>query len=185
MKWAVILHGTASTSQNNWFPWLKTELEKLGYEVWVPDLPDAEQPNIDTYNKFLLSSGWDFNDNLIIGHSSGSVAILGLLQALPENVKIDTAILIGTFRGNLDRDDLKDVDVSYDYKKIKSKAKQFIVIHSDNDPYCPLDGAEWVAGQLGAKVTLIPGQQHFSSHLDPKYVKFPEIVEIIKNKVNL
>ncbi len=184
MKRAIILHGTASSSQNNWFPWLKQELETLGYEVWVPDLPDAQQPNIDTYNKFLLSSNWDFNDNLIIGHSSGSVAILGLLQALPENITVNTALLVGTFRGNLDRDDLKDVDIPYDYERIKNKAKQFIVIHSDNDPYCPLEGAKWVANQLGTEIVLFPGMQHFSSHLDPKFAQFPELLDLIKQKVN-
>ncbi len=182
-KKAVILHGTNSTSQNGWFPWTKGELEKLGYEVWVPDLPGAKAPNIERYNKFLLSSGWDFRGNLIIGHSSGSVAILGLLQTLPEDIKADTAILVGTFRGNLSRKDLKDVDIKFDYAKIRAKAKKFIVIHSDNDPYCPLDGAKWIAKQLAAEFILLPGQQHFSSHIDPKYKRFPKLIEIIREKV--
>lgn len=149
----------------------------------MPDLPGADNPDIERYNKFLLSSDWGFDDNLIVGHSSGSVAILGLLPALPENVKISTAILIGTFRGNLGREDLRGVDVKFDFEKIKNKAEKFIVVHSDNDPYCPLDGAKWIAKQLNAEFILLPGQQHFSSHIDPKYKRFPELIEIIKSKV--
>lgn len=180
---AVVLHGTNSTSQNGWFPYVEAELEKLGFEVWVPDLPRADEPNIERYSKFLLSQDWDFSDNLIVGHSSGSVAILGLLQDLPDEQKINTAILVGTFRDNLGRDDLNGVDIKYDYEKIKSKADKFIVIHSDNDPYCPLDGAKWIAGKLDAEFILLPGQGHFSSHLDDKYKKFPRLIEIIKEKV--
>lgn len=180
---AVILHGTGSSSQSNWFVWTKNQLQKLGYEVFVPDLPQAMEPNIARYNKFLLNIGWDFSDNLIIGHSSGSVTILGLLQALPEDVSINTAILVGTFRGDLGRKDLKGMDTEFDYKKIKQKAKKFIVIHSDNDPYCPLDGAKSIADKLNAEFILLPGQLHFSRHQDPKFSKFPELIEIIKEKV--
>lgn len=185
MKKAVILHGTGSTHKNNWFPWAKKELEKLGFEVWVPDLPRPDRPNIERYNKFLLGSNWNFSGNLLIGHSSGSVAILGLLQVLPEDNKVDTAILVGTFQGSLGRDDLEGVDVVFDFEAIKQRAKKFIVIHSDDDPYCPLDGAKWIAKQLDAEFILLPGQKHFSLHLDPKYKHFPKLIEIIKQKVKV
>jgi predicted alpha/beta hydrolase family esterase len=182
---AVILHGTGSTPESNWFQWLKGELEKLDYEVWVPQLPEAYLPDVKRYNKFLLESGWDFTDNLVIGHSSGSVEILGLLQDLPESTSIDTAILIGSFRGDLGRSDLKGMDIHFDFEKIKSKAKQFIVVHSDNDPYCPLEGAKAIAEQLGADLKIFPGFAHFGIEQNPRFEEFPELLEITKEKVNL
>ena len=181
---SAVFHGTNSSSQNGWFPYIKTELEKLGMEVYVPDLPQADNPNIKRYNEFLFKSGWDFSNNLLIGHSSGSVEIMGLLQDLPEDTNVDTAILVGTFRGDLGRDDLKGMDIDFDYEKIKSKADKFIVIHSDNDPYCPLDDAKWISNKLNAEFILLPGQQHFSSHIDPKYKKFPKLVEIVKKLIS-
>lgn len=85
MKNALILHDTGNDHTGNWFPWLKTQLKNKGYKVWVPDLPDADTPSTKRYNKFLLEENdWEFNDeSLIIGRSSGAVAILGLLQELP------------------------------------------------------------------------------------------------------
>ena len=56
MKNALILHGTDGTPQDNWFSWLGEELQKKGYQVWVPQLPEADKPNPETYNTFLFGN---------------------------------------------------------------------------------------------------------------------------------
>jgi len=185
---ALILHGTNADHTQNWFPWLKTELEKLGYEVWVPDLPVNGRPNIERYNQLLLGQGWDFNDNLVIGHSSGAVAILGLLQALPKDVKINTAILAGAFTKRLSQDPSWEMlselfDKPFDYEAIKQKAKQFIFLHSDDDPYCPIEQAQELHNKIGGEFMRLHGMKHFSIGLDKRFAKFPELLEIIKTKV--
>lgn len=179
----VILHGTGANHASNWFEWLHKELGALGHEVWVPDLPNANTPKLEAYNKFLLESGYDFSDAVLIGHSSGAVAINALLQELGNDVKAKAAILIGVFRGDLGWQALKGVDIEFDYPKIKSKAGKFIVMHSDNDPNCPLDGAKWIARQLDAEFILIPAAGHFSATLDPRFTRFPELLDILKQKV--
>ena len=185
MKNALILHGTGNNSQGNWLPWLRQKLEKKNWKVWIPDLPQADKPNIDRYNKFIFShKNWQFNQNsIIIGHSSGAVAILGLLQALPENIKVDTCILVGTFNNNLDRDDLNDLFLKpFDFEKIKTKAKKFIFIHSDNDPYCPIEHAKFQSKKLNGKLIIKKAQKHFSiSTAGEKYKKFPFLLKLIIN----
>jgi hypothetical protein len=181
---AVILHGTGNDHTGNWFPWLKNELERLGIDVWVPDLPKSNHPNVERYNKFLLGKGWDFNGNLVIGHSSGAVEVLALLEALPDDMKVNAAIMVSVFEGDLGWEDLKDLgDLKFDYEKIKLKANQFMVIHSDDDPHCPPEGAKRIATRLGAQFKLFHGMKHFSEHTDPRFTKFPELIEIIKEKV--
>ena len=88
MKNALILHGTTGNSKENWFPWLKNKLENKGFRVWLPDLPGADLPSLKRYNNFLLDNKeWEFNsESVIIGHSSGAIAILALLDKLPGSV---------------------------------------------------------------------------------------------------
>lgn len=184
MKNALILHGTDGKPDHNWFPWLKGELEGKGYKVWVPELPGAERPDIDRYNEFLLSQDWEFDaDTVLIGHSSGAVAVLGLLEALPEGVSIDTAILVGAFTGHLNREELKGMDKSFDYEKLRTCAKRFILIHSDNDRYCPLAHAEFLADKLGGELIVKPGQDHFSIGTSgERYKEFPFLLELLESK---
>lgn len=184
MKNALILHGTSGNSKAHWFPWLKDELERVGYTVWVPDLPGADTPNIRTYNNFIFSNKeFIFNEEtIIIGHSSGAVEILGLLQNLPDNIKVNSVYLVGSFMDNLGREDLSGLfEEPFDFDLVKTKADKFIFFHSDDDPYCPLEHAEYLTEQTGGELIMMRGQQHFSiSTAGEKYKQFPELLEKIK-----
>lgn len=182
MKNALVLHGTNNHSRKNWFQWLKVSLEEKGWKVWVPDLPQADRPSVDRYNRFIFGSDWKFDtDSVVIGHSSGAVAILGLLEALPDDIIIDTAVLVGSFKDNLGEDQLSDLFMKpFDFEKIKSKSKRFIFIHSDNDPYCPLEHAEYLCEKVSGEMILMPKEAHFSiSTAGEKYTEFPKLLELI------
>lgn len=182
-KRALLLHGTGSNSKGNWFPWLKSMLEKAGYEVWVPDLPSADRPNIARYNSHILSQdGFIFDENtVVVGHSSGAVAALGLLQALPEGTCIGACYLVGSFKDDLGWEKLKDLfDPALDFEKIRGKCEKFIFLHSDNDPHCPLEHAQYLHKQLGGELIVQPKQSHFSiSTSGRKYKRFPFLRDLV------
>ena len=184
MKNAFILHGTNGFPTENWFDWLKQELEKKSWQVFVPQLPDCDRPNIKTYNEFLLKEKhYQFNEeSILIGHSSGAVAIFGLLQVLPDSVKVDTCYLVGAFKDNLNWDSLSGLfEEPFNFAKIKNKAKRFVFIHSDNDPYCPLEHAEYLAKELDGELVIKEGQKHFSvGTFGEEYRKFPFLLELIE-----
>ena len=57
MKNAIILHGTGGTPDSFWFPWLKQELEKREYKVWVPQLPNTEDPTLEKSLPVVMRGG--------------------------------------------------------------------------------------------------------------------------------
>lgn len=175
MKNAVILHGTDNTPEGNWFRWLEKQLRDRGYAVWLLQLPDAAIPNAEKYNRFLLNHGFDFNnETIMVGHSSGAVAILNLLQELSEDVKIKAAFLVGVFKGPLGRETRSQLfPKPFDFEKIKSHCRKFVFIHSDNDPYCPLDDTKFLSEKLRGSLIVQPGQGHFNLETGPQYKQFP------------
>lgn len=186
MKRAVILHGTDGSPDINWIPWAKSQLELRGYDVYVPQLPECHTPNRFTYDEFLRRSGWDFRDNLLIGHSSGATAMLNLLSAdwFPA---VDTVILVGTF---LNEDKVSGVEwyesgqfdqlfpESFDVDKIRSKAREFVLIHGTDDPYCGYDTAEDFCRQLDGVFVPVEGGRHLSG--DRK--ELPEVLPFIEGR---
>ena len=53
MKNALILHGTSCTPQSFWQPSIKSFLESKGYEVIVPQLPEADTPDLEKWLESL------------------------------------------------------------------------------------------------------------------------------------
>lgn len=184
MKNAIVLHGTGNSPQNNWFQWLKTELEHMGYDVWLPLLPKNDTPDIKRYNEFIFShNDFLFNEEtILIGHSSGAVAILGILQNLPKNVIINSAYLIGVFKEAPGEKEFEGLfNAPFDFEKITSHVNRMVYIHSDNDPYCPLEHAEYLSKHTQGELVVIPNQKHFSiSTAGEKYKEFPELLEFIR-----
>lgn len=185
MKNALILHGTQGNSSSNWFPWLKDELSKKGYQVWLPDLPGAEEPILDNYTRFIFSNkDWQFNqDSIIIGHSSGAIAILAILNELPENIVVDKCILVSYFEkdsiGGRWKPNIFLFDYKFNFEKIKKHARRFIIIHSDNDPYSTSQAAENLSKTLGGEFILRKGEGHFNLEAGPQYKQFPFLLTLI------
>lgn len=180
MKQAVILHGTDGSPDGNWFPWLKRRLQEYGYEVWVPELPGNHTPNRHIYNDFLFGSGWDFTDNLVIGHSSGAVSVLNLL-ADKRCPHIRMGVLVGAWshmeETDLDREQFKDLfpPDGFDFATIRSKAPELLFLHGSDDPYCPIEQSRWLADQTDSEIIVIPDGQHLGAN----YPEFPQLLDAL------
>lgn len=180
MKNAIILHAMQDGPNDHWYPWLKSQLEQKGYEVWVPQLPDTNNPQLSTWVPTIIDGGKFTEETVIIGHSAGASVILAVLEKL--NVKINQVILVAGFSFYPGGDGI--LKPAYDWEKIKSNINEFIIINSDNDPY----GHDEVRGRVmlemlamdGSVQILLKGQGHMTTTDDPKYTEFPFLLRLIR-----
>lgn len=163
-----IFHGTEGYPEENWFPWLKTELEKKGYGVFVPQFPSPPVVPSKIAEWFAVLKNYDQyidEKTILIGHSLGGVFSLRILEQLKHPVK--AAFFVGTPVGvqpilNFDRDDSFS-GFSFDWESIRKKAQYFSVYHSDNDPYVSLENGRELAKNLGVELNFVPNAGHFNT----------------------
>lgn len=168
MKKAALFHSTGGSPTEHWLGWATDVFKASGYETFVPHLPESSTPNKDTYDAFLRASGWDFKDNVLLGHSSGATTILNLLteEWFPH---VKAVILVGTFLNerltkpadwyvpgqfdNLFKD-------NYDPAVLREKADAFYFVHGSDDPFCDIEDARSLCNAVGGEFLVIPNGHH-------------------------
>ena len=183
MKNVFIFHGTEGHPQENWFPWLKQELEKLGYQVHVPDFPSPPKIPAKISEWFDVLKNYEKyinKDTILIGHSLGGIFNLRLLEKLENPVK--AAIFIGTPIGvrpilNYDRDN-NFSGFDFDWNNIRKKTKIFLIFQSDDDPYVSLGNGEELSKHLNVTLNFVPNAGHFNEKAG--YKKFDLLLEKLK-----
>ena len=182
-----IFHGTEGYPEENWFPWLKEELEEMGHKVFVPQFPSPPivPAKISEWFDVLKNYEQYINeDTLLIGHSLGGVFTLRLLEKLNHSVR--AAFFIGTPIGarpilNYDRD-CGFSGFSFDWPAIKANSKNFVVFQSDNDPYVSLDNGKELSEKLGVGLSFVPNAGHFNKKAG--YTKFDELLKKVEPLLN-
>lgn len=168
MKRVVIVHCWDGYPNYCWYPKTKKELEEKGFEVLVPEMPETGMPKLSLWLPKLKKVIKKPDENLfLIGHSAGCITIMRYLEQLEKNQKIGGVVFVAGFTDDLGYDELKNFfETSIDFEKIKSKAKKFVAINSDNDPYVDLKFADILKERLGAKVLIKHQMGHFSGPVD-------------------
>jgi predicted alpha/beta hydrolase family esterase len=182
MKNAIVIHGTEGYPEENWFPWIKVELEQRGYKVTVPQFPSPPVVPAKLTEWFtVLDAHRDKinEETLLIGHSLGGVFTLRILEKLEKPVR--AAFLTGTPIGkkpilNYDRD-MSFSGFNFDWDTIKQNAEDFVVFQSDDDPYVGLENGKQLASHLGVELHFVPNAGHFNAKAG--YTEFPELLKTI------
>ena len=139
MKYYFINHGFMGSNIENWFPWLKNEIDDKNNQVIIPQYPIDNKKHFYEYWKKVLDVYKDFNyinlNTIMIGHSSGCAFTIKYL--IENSIKVDKLILISGFNNyysNEENDFHNDVNKTFyvsddELNKIKELCNKVIWLH--------------------------------------------------------
>jgi uncharacterized protein len=176
----ILIHGNGgSTADQIWFPYVKSELEKIGLTVISETFPDNVEAKKEIWLPYINKLGADEN-TIIIGHSSGALAAMRYV----ENNNILGSVLIGTCFTDLG-DEMEKKSGYYNspwkWKLIKKNQKWSIIFASTDDPYIPISEPRFIKDQLESDYYEYNNKGHFGE--DKKMYTFPELVKVIVEKL--
>lgn len=182
MNRVVLLHGNGdSRGTDNWFPYIKKELEKLGIACEAPDLPDPVLARAKFWLPYFKNELKLGPDDIIVGHSSGALSILKYAE---EN-KIGASVLVGVYYTDLGYEDERTsgyFDTPWNWEKIKAHQNWTAIFASTDDPYIPIKEPQFIRKKLDSEYFEFTDQDHFGGHTNPK-LEFPELLDFLKHKI--
>jgi leucyl-tRNA synthetase len=168
----IFIHGHNGGKKNDFWIWLKEELEKRGSAVEMYDLPTNGNPNIETQVKFLLEKHKFDKNTIVIAHSLGCVDAFKLLPKLENKLKkliLVAPALSSNLADGKKRPELEAAtDWKFDFEKIKNKTNEIVVIRDSNDDVIFPAWPQEISNKLNAKlVTIKANMPHFNSSREP------------------
>jgi len=173
-KMALILHAWHNKPQDVWYPWLKKELGKKDYQVFIPNLPTmkTDLPNMRLQLK-KIDKTLNVNKNtIVIGHSLGCLLALRLAE---KKTYRKMFLVAGWDFNDLTKEHQLFWPNKLNHAKIKENVKNIYCISSDNDPYITAFQVKEMSKRLGGKFILIKGAGHFGKK--EKTRKIPKIIK--------
>ena len=182
-KRVFVVHGWEGYPEEGWRPWLRQELKKRDFKVFVPTMPDTMTPTKGKWVPYLAQVvGKPDKNCYFVGHSLGCITILRYLETLKENQKIGGAVLVAGFGTDLEYEEYKGEVASFfstpvNWREIKRHCPRFVAIHSDDDPWVPIKHNTLFKEKLGAKAIVEHNKKHFSG--DDNIFELPLALEAV------
>lgn len=164
----VFIHGYTASHLADWYPNISKELDKLGIDYLIPDLPGGEYPHASEWLEAIRDEVIKTEKPLVlVGHSLGTRAMLLYLEKYQP--KVEKVFLIAAFNNKTENGNRNDGETYPDFfehvidlEKIKPSVGKFIVMHSKDDSSIPYEQGVGIAKDLDAELITYEGQDHFS-----------------------
>ena len=168
--------------KDNWFPYLKEELEKLNINVVASEFPDNELAREAYWVPFLKKNLHADDQTILIGHSSGAIAAMRFAEA----DRLLGSVLVGAYHTDLGLSTEKlsgYFNRPWNWESIAQNQKWIVQFASIDDPWIPIEEARFVHEKLHTDYHEYSDRGHFGG--DYKKLVFPELLEALKKKLNL
>lgn len=166
--------------KDNWFPYLKTELEKLGVTVLASEFTDNKLAREKYWIPFLKNELKADETSILIGHSTGAIAAM----RYAEKYKIAGSVLVATYYTDLNNETEKAsgyFDRSWDWNAIKNNQQWIIEFASTDDPWIPINEPRFIHEKLNTEYYEFTDQGHFG--FPEKKAEFPQLLDALKKKL--
>ncbi|HTH72191.1 MAG TPA: alpha/beta fold hydrolase [Candidatus Pristimantibacillus sp.] len=162
----IFVHGYTASHLADWYPDISKELDALGVDYVVPDLPGGTRPHskdwLEIIDREVKSAG---KPVVLVGHSLGSRAVLLYLDQYKAPAK--AVFLIAAFANWTENAKRRDGEAYPDFfehqldiEAIKQLCGRFVVIHSRDDDSIDYKQGQKIAKDLDAKLVTAEGRGH-------------------------
>lgn len=176
----------------NWYTWLAESLTPLlpNFDIIVKDMPDPKKARESYWVPFIESKINNYSKRFLIGHSSGTEAIMRLLET---TTYIDGVFLVSGCVSDLGSEVERfsgyypqQMDGSFRewrWDEMKKHSGWIMHIGSEDDQFIPVEEMRVIRDKLGLD------QEHYIEFKKEKGYghflrkKFPELLEIVKKKL--
>ncbi|MBT4384604.1 serine hydrolase family protein [Candidatus Peregrinibacteria bacterium] len=178
----LIVHGVGGDPNENWFPWLKIQLEELGHKVIIPQFPTPKGQILSNWLEIFEKIKGELGEQpILIGHNLGVPFVVNIIEKNPVKAAFLVAGFTGIAGNQFDESMKTFAQKPFDWQQIKKNCKKFYIFHSDNDPYIKIEKAEELANNLDTQFTLVPGGGHLNASAG--YTHFDLLLEKIKHEL--
>ena len=177
-----IIHGAEGHPKENWFPWLKKELELLDCKLFVPQFPTPKNQTLSKWLKvFDKYKNYINKNSIVVGHSLGVIFLLNILEVYSVRAAFFVAGFCSDPENELSSSMNTFTNKTFNWSKIKNNCKNFFIYQSDNDPYVPVSKGKELAKNLDSKLIIIKNAGHFNE--ESGYIKFELLLNNIKKVI--
>ena len=166
----------AGRPDTDFYVWLEQQLREAPNglsPVRTLDMPNPAQPVIDAWVGALGAAVGPAPapSTVLMGHSVGCQTVIRYLASLPPGQTLEGALLVASW-WDVDQpwESLVPwVETPVDLERVRSAARRFVVLLSDNDPFTSdhVRNRRLWEERLGATVLLAPGARHFNNPREP------------------